>query len=434
METIDALPDKCRTALPEDVEVLQCIRTDVDGEGRFVDQWAILTPREIFVMDGQGAMVRRVVMTVVLSADALMYVGGGRLSVKTTDGPVVVAHYSPSAAARVSVLVSAINALAKGEPIPGVAEKDLPRNCSTCGRPLDPGSNVCPLCLDKGRVILRLIGYTKRFRGLLLVSTSMLIVATVVSLVPPYLTKVILDKVLTPRHPGNLLLILVLGLLLATVLQMILQAIRGYLGVWLGSRIMGQIRKDVYDALMRLSLSYFDKRQTSQFIGRVNQDAEAMQQFLTDGVIMITSQAMSLLGIIILMLRLNWFLAILAFITTPLILVASLLVWPIVRQRWYRQWRARVKLNVLVGDSLNGIRVVKAFGQEGMERSRYQNVNQQLVHLTTGLDGLWQAIFPLFNFISGFGVVLVWYFGGRAVLNGSLTIGTLMAFIGKSVV
>jgi ATP-binding cassette subfamily B protein len=424
---LDELPQAMRQDFAD--PILQCLKTDINSSGEFSEQWVILTAHSIIVKDSQGQQVRAVPLSVVMSAKTQMYVGGGRLSVETTDGTVALAHYSPGLAPKVSVLVGAINALAKGEELPAISERDLPKHCPKCGRPLDPGTSVCPLCIDKRQVMSRLIGYVKPYRGLLLWTIVLLVLATVVSLVPPYLTKLIVDKVLTPHRFGSDLLLFVISLLVANVLQMLLQAARGYLGVWLGSRMMGDIRRDVYNALMRLSLSYFDKRQTSQFIGRVNNDAESMQQFLTDGVIMLTSQATSLIAIIVLMLRLNWFLAVLAFVTTPLILVASVSLWPIVRHRWYRQWRARVRLNVLVGDSLNGIRVVKAFGQESLEKERYEAVNHSLVGLTTQMDGMWQTVFPLFNFISGFGLVLVWYFGGREVLHNTITLGTLMAFI-----
>lgn len=426
-QIIDALPQALLSELGEDV--LQSLCTDVDAFGKFSEQWAILTKNALVMLDADGREQHRIALSVIISADAQMYIGAGRLSVKTTDGPVVLAHYSPRLVQKVSAFKNAINAVAKGEQLPHLSEKDLPRTCPTCGRPLDVGTNVCPLCVDKGKVVVRLIRYAKPFRNLMILSILLLLAVTGISLVPPYLTKVIVDKVITPHNFGSMLLILVLSLLLANLLQAVLQAVRGYLGVWLGSRMMGNIRRDIYDALMKLSLSYFDKRQTSQFIGRVNNDAQQMQQFLTDGLIMMTSQVTSLVAIIVMMLRLNWFLAVLAFITTPLILITSISLWPFVRLRWYRLWRTRVRLNVLVGDSLNGIRVVKAFGQEQMEEDRYQEANLRMVDLSTRMDGLWQGVFPLFNFISSFGTVLVWFFGGREVLHGSITLGTLMAFI-----
>jgi ATP-binding cassette subfamily B protein len=120
----------------------------------------------------------------------------------------------------------------------------------------------------------------------------------------------------------------------------LMQTLRGYIGVWVGSKLMGDIRRDIYQSLMNLSLSFFDRRQTSQFIGRVNSDSEAMRQFLTDGVIWISGQVLMLVAIITTMASLSWKLTLLALLPTPLILIASLTIWPTMRHLWYRQWRA----------------------------------------------------------------------------------------------
>ena len=257
---------------------------------------------------------------------------------------------------------------------------------------------------------------------------AVLLVGTAVQLVPPYVTKVIVDHVLEPNAFGPALLGLVAVLLVVNLLQVGMQAIRGYLGVWFGSRMMGDIRRDTYSALMALSLSYFEQRQVSQFIGCVNSDAQAMQQFMTDGLVMIAGQSLLILAVLAVMLSMDWKLALLTFATMPLIILVSLVVWPSVQQRWYRQWRSLMRINILVGDALQGIRVVKAFGQEPVERDRYQQANQDLVRQNVRTDGMWQGIFPLFSFLSGFGGLLIWYFGGQQVLCDRISLGTLIAF------
>lgn len=263
----------------------------------------------------------------------------------------------------------------------------------------------------------------------MITAAIMLMIATLMELVPPYLTKVILDDVLQPKSVGSALLWLVIGLAATRVMLSLMQTLRGYIGVWVGSKIMGDIRKDTYQSLMNLSLGFFDRRQTSQFIGRVNSDSEQMRQFLTDGVIWISGQVLMLISIIAMMATLSWKLTLLAVLPTPLIVIASMTIWPSIRNRWYRHWRAINRINMLVGDTLQGIRVVKAFGQESSEKSRYSDANRTLVDYTIKTDGIWQGVFPLFALITTSGALLVWYFGGWDVIRDELSIGTLMAFI-----
>jgi len=257
---------------------------------------------------------------------------------------------------------------------------------------------------------------------------AVLLIGTAVQLVPPYVTKIIIDHVLEPKAFSSDLVTLVGLLFIMNVIQLGMQAVRGYLGVWFGSRMMGDIRAHTYNALLALSLRYFDHRQVSQFIGRVNSDAQAMQEFMTDGIVMITGQSLLILSVLAVMVVMDWQLALVTFVTMPLIVVVSVVVWPYVRQRWYRQWRSMMRLNILVGDALQGIRVVKAFGQESVERGRYQGANQDLVIQNVRTDGMWQGIFPLFSFLSGIGGLLIWYFGGEQVLHSRIPLGTLVAF------
>jgi ATP-binding cassette subfamily B protein len=109
--------------------------------------------------------------------------------------------------------------------------------------------------------------------------------------------------------------------------------------------------------------------------------------------------------------------------------VVSGVLWPMIGRRWYQQWRSIFRLNALVGDSLQGIRVVKAFGQETTEMSRYSAANKELVWHNIRIEGLWQGMFPIFALVAGAGTLLIWYYGGRTVLEGKTSIGVLIALI-----
>lgn len=412
-----------------DSKTLLAVSSDLDETANFSGRWLIVDDRSVRVFNDRGEALLTLDIASLEEVRLETLTGGGRIVVRAGGAPVVLVRFTLGQTKKLAFAARLLEALLQGEPPPTMAASDLPRACPTCGRPLAEGTSVCPVCLDKTKVMARVLAYSKPYRRQVILSMGILLAVTAVQLAPPAVTRVIINRVLIGKHQlaGDLGL-LVLMLLVVNVLQMALSTVRGYLGVWFGSRMMGDVRRDTFHALMRLSLRYFDHRQASQFISRVNSDARSMQEFLTDGIVMITGQTVLIVSVLAVMLVMDWRLALLTFVAVPLMIAVSLVIWPWVRQRWYRQWRAMLHLNVLVGDSLQGIRVVKAFGQEPSELDRYEGANGDLVHQTVRTEGMWQGIFPVFSFLTGIGSLVIWYFGGRQVLGGTLSLGTLVAF------
>jgi len=418
-------------AIREQVEdgVLFCTKTDLNEDGQLVSSWLVVTEQQITVWELEGKVRIRIPLHEITGARTIDAVGGGVLVTDTASGARVLLRYTAGYSSVFNFAAKLMTALCEGKELPEEQENDFPRSCPNCGMLLQLVDKTCPVCRSKGNVLKRILQFAKPYRKQMLLATLILMLTTLIELIPPYLTKIIVDDVLQPGNAGNALLWLILGLACTEGVLVTGQIVRGYLGVWIGARIMGGIRTAVYNALMGMSLSFFDRRQTSQFIGRVNNDSESMRQFLTDGLMWVGGNALKLIAIIAVMLTLNWQLTLWAILPMPLIILFSVRIWPKVRRRWYQHWRATYRLNVQVGDSLSGIRVVKAFGQEGAERSRYSAANADAVVQNIRMDGLWSTVSPVFSFLAGSGVLLTWYFGGHGVLGGTMTLGVLMAFI-----
>ncbi|MGG3837753.1 ABC transporter transmembrane domain-containing protein [Paenibacillus thiaminolyticus] len=174
---------------------------------------------------------------------------------------------------------------------------------------------------------------------------------------------------LQPRNIGTALLWLVIALACTEIVLVIGQIARGSLGVRIGARLMGEIRSDVYRSLMGMSLAFFDRRQTSQFISRVNNDSEQMRQFLTDGLIWVGGNAVKFIAIIVMMLSLDWQLTLFAILPMPLIIFSLCGYSRRFGSCGTGNGAPIFHLNVQVGDSLSRIRVVKAFGQSRWGRT-----------------------------------------------------------------
>ncbi|SDS67056.1 ATP-binding cassette, subfamily B [Paenibacillaceae bacterium GAS479] len=427
MSFIDKLPNSIELQLTE--KPLFHAVADLMKDGQFGEQWLVVTEKEASVWGANGEQVTKIPIAEITDARVVGGVGGGSLLADTKSGPVILIRYTASLTSVFGHASKLIGALAKGEELPTASEKDFPRLCPKCRTPLPEDSQACPICKRNGRVMLRMLSYTKPYRKQMVVAAIMLIFTTLIELIPPFLTKKLVDDVLTPKDLGSALLWIVIGLAVTSVVLTLMQTVRGLIGVWIGSKLMGDLRRDVYHSLMKLSLSFFDRRQSSQFIGRVNSDSEAMRQFMTDGVIWVSGETLRVVAIFIIMFSLDWKLTLLAMLPMPIMIIVSSVLWPKIGKLWYQQWRSIFRLNSIVGDSLQGIRVVKAFGQESTEISRYTTANKELVRHNIKIEGVWQGIFPIFGLVAGAGTLLIWYYGGKQVINSDMSIGTLIAMI-----
>ncbi|UQZ37594.1 ABC transporter [Paenibacillus sp. PK3_47] len=427
MQTNFKLPEPFRRQVREPL-LLECT-ADLDPEGCFGEQWIAVSGEKLIVWHTDEAPRIHLPLAEITDARAVSAVGGGALHIDTDFGPVVAVRYTAALTPLFDYAAKLIKAAAQGEELPVLSERDLPRSCPHCGNPLDEGMQICAQCMNKGKLVIRMLGYAKPYKLQMMVAGVLLILTTLVELIPPYLTKIMIDDVLGAAGKGTRLLAVIGGLGLTILVMAAMQAVRGLIGIWVGSKLMGDFRKDIFSALMKLSLAFFDRRQTTQFIGRVNNDAEAMRQFLTDGVIYVIGQLLRFVAVLLILFSLDWKLTLFALIPVPFMVLLSMKIWPKIGRLAYQQWRSILRLNMLVGDSLQGIRVVKAFGRERTEMSRYERTNTEVVHNNLRMEGMWQFIFPIFSLVTGAGTLLIWYHGGNKVLEGTLQLGTLMALL-----
>lgn len=426
MLEINQLPERFRSKL--EGELLFSFKTDLLFDGTFGEQWIGVTADQLYIWQKTTDPVKIIPIATIQEARAVHTVGGGMLIAETKDGPVVLSRFTSSLTSIINFTAKYITALAKDEELPALTKEDVPRRCNKCNSPLNEGTNICSICSNGKHAALRMLHYIKPYKVPMLIAGSLLILTTLVELIPPYLTKILIDDVLQPQTLSSTFFVVMGGWLATMIMMTFMQSIQGYIGVWVGSKLMGDIRREIYESLMRLSLAFFDRRQTSQLISRVNNDAESMRQFLTDGVIYITGQVLRFTFILAIIFTMNWKLALMALIPIPALVIASVTIWPKVGRRFYQMWRSLFRLNSHVGDSLQGIRVIKAFGQEKMELKRYQATNEDVVHFNMKSESLWQFYFPGFSFIASIGTLLIWYIGGQQVVGGELQLGSLLAF------
>ena len=293
------------------------------------------------------------------------------------------------------------------------------------------------------QAISRLLAYLKPYRRLVITTIVLLISSQVLHLAPPYLTKILIDDVFHVAEPfkGHVpismhaglmrsLGLIVLGLIATSVFALILDIIQARITAFVGGKVTHDIRMALYSSLHRMPVSFFDKRQTGSVISRVTQDAGSLQDFLTRDVQFFITNSLMLVLVLVILFRENWKLAALTLIPAPLVSIAARMVFKRMKWMFRRVWHRWGQLHSAMSDSLQGLRVVKAFAQEDREINRFNQRSTGLYEANVQADQTMSTIFPLLQFFLTSGQFVVWYAGGIGVINVGVTTGTLVMFLG----
>ena len=300
--------------------------------------------------------------------------------------------------------------------------------CPKCGRIIPPWTPVCPACVSKKAVILRLLQYVKPHLSLAILGFIFTITLTVVSLVPPYLMKILIDDAIVGVN-YSLLGWLVTSLIAIYLLRAIFSACRNYVLSKLGQEIMIDLRRKLYEHLQMLSLGFYDKRSTGNIMSRVMSDTERIQYFITWGVQQFIVDILILVFVSIILFSMNWELALLVLTPAPILVIGTKLFSKKIHGKYHKAWRRWSNLSAILADTIPGISVVKAFAQEKREIDKFNRGTRALYESNLNIALLEGTFFPIIGFITTLGAVSIWWFGGQQILSGRLTLGMLTAFI-----
>jgi len=278
------------------------------------------------------------------------------------------------------------------------------------------------------RVMKRMLVYLRPHSKTMAAAFAAMLAASALTLLIPYLLKITIDTYITQGDTAGLIRITLwtaasyVGLYFATRVQQ-------YLLSLVGQRMLANIRSDLFRHLQELSLNYHDSHIIGVTVSRVMNDVATINDLLSQGIITLLGDLFVLAGIIVVMLTMNLRLALLAFMVLPLMVLVTL--WFSNRARVaYRQTRTSVAK--VVGDlaeEIAGVRVIQAFGQEDTIQERFEAVNEVNRKANIGAMMLSYVFLPAIEFLGILATAIVLWFGGRAVSNGTGTLGVLVAFL-----
>ncbi len=279
-----------------------------------------------------------------------------------------------------------------------------------------------------GRLARRLLRYASPYRPLIAASLALLMVEGALQLVGPLLTRRVIDVAIPARDNGE---IVRAALFFAATLLAQFACSYGetVLTARLGQRIMHDLRTTLFAHLQRLPITYFDRNPVGRLVTRVTSDVESLNELFTSGVVAGLGDVFTLLAISILMLVVDWRLAITSFVVIPFVLLASNLFRVHVREA-YRAIRARLaRINAFLQERLSAVRVVQLFGRERDEATRFDRLNSD--HLQAHLKSItiYALYFPVIEVLTTVAVASILVAGASRVDVGTMTVGTVAAFL-----
>jgi ATP-binding cassette subfamily B multidrug efflux pump len=274
----------------------------------------------------------------------------------------------------------------------------------------------------------RLLRYLRPYKPYAALALGAIISASVLQLAQPYLMKLAIDRYIANgdlRGVDRIALVYFVILLGSFVLE--------YAQTWLlqmtGQRIMYDMRLQIYEHLQRIDLQFYDRNPVGRLMTRVTTDVDVINDMFTAGVVSIFGDVFTLAGIMIVLVTMDWRLALVAFAVLPLIVLVTQWFRRNVREsyRTVRAWVARI--NAFLQEHITGMSTVQLFRREARTFERFDDINRR--HRDANIDSIryYAVFYPAIEIIGALAAALIIWFGGRWALQGTLTIGSLVAFL-----
>jgi ATP-binding cassette subfamily B protein len=277
-------------------------------------------------------------------------------------------------------------------------------------------------------LFVRMIRYVFRYPKRAIILLIAVIFSTLLNLAPPFMFSLAIDTYITDLDVRGLG-ILALAFISVYGLTFGVQFIQRFLINWLGTRMEYDIRIDLFHHLQRLSLSFYTKREVGSITSRVTNDIDKIAELVTSGLATVVVDLLTLIGIISIMLLMNTQLSLITFTVFP-IMIGFMYLWGKRVRSVYRKTRRTIaSVSAKMEESVSGMREIQSFSREGETRREFQQINISNMQANVQAGQVMSAFWPAVSFFTAIGTFLVLWFGGIAVMEGTLTVGILFGFM-----
>jgi ATP-binding cassette, subfamily B, multidrug efflux pump len=278
------------------------------------------------------------------------------------------------------------------------------------------------------KLMRRLLRYLRPYKAQVAVALAAIISGSVLQLAQPYLMKIAIDRYIATQDLRGIDRIAV-AYFFILIASFVLEYVQTWMLQMTGQRIMYDMRLQIYEHLQRIDLQFYDRNPVGRLMTRVTTDVDVLNDMFTAGVVSIFGDVFTLLGIMIVLVMMDWRLALVTFAVLPLIVLVTQWFRRNVREsyRTVRAWVARI--NAFLQEHITGMSTVQLFRREPRTFERFDDINRR--HRDANIDSiLYYAVFyPAIEIIGALAAALIIWFGGGWTLQNTLTIGSLVAFL-----
>ncbi len=281
--------------------------------------------------------------------------------------------------------------------------------------------------LDK-KIIFKLLNYVRPYRHLLVLTIFLLLLTAGLEILGPFLIKVAIDNYITPgKFEGLPYIVILYGLVI--LFEFIIRYFQGYYTEYMGQKIMYDMRMDIFSHINKMPMSFFDRNPVGRIMTRITTDVQTLNEMLSSGIVTLFGDVFMILGIMIMMISLNWKLSLITFSVLILLAIATFIFRSKVRIA-FRIIRAKISnINSFLQEAISGINTTKLFNRQKENHKDFKTLNQQYLDVYLKTIFYYSVFFPVVVFISTLAIALIIWYGGQEVIQNFLTLGVLVAFI-----
>ena len=360
-------------------------------------------------------------------------VSSARLTVEEENGERrLIAYFTNTCKASAQIFAKYVSKLADGSFI-GIDEADRPENCNCpkCGRKYPEGSGmVCPHCLKSGKQFVRMAKFFVRYKAYLILMIISFAFLTAAGIAAPYLSSgFFYEEVLKVGGTFYGKVLTVLGMVITVkLITLFATMVNNYVTSIIAAKVVYDLKVRIFSSIGRLSMSFFSNSQTGSLMSQVTNDSRTIYHFFCDILPFFFIHIVQVVSLAVLMFMLSPVLAVASLITVPIYFIILKFTFSADRRYHNRSFSAVKSVNSFVSDFLTGVRVVKAFSKEKEERERFGVLNALQTEADKQGSEFRNLTSPIASFVLYLGNVITLFVGGYMCIKGTISYGTLLTF------
>ncbi|WP_211364131.1 ABC transporter ATP-binding protein [Propionivibrio limicola] len=428
------------TQMDDNEKILAWLEIDLDTQLRFTKGVVVLTSRHLLARSEESADWQSLELRPGLKLTRRDHAGVGSLELFDQEGRRALWRYTlqldVAAGRLIDRFTRQLEFLATGALTPPPAHALCPK----CETPLLAGQDECPVCSKEELTppstwtLFRLWRFARPYRWQLLAGFLLSLATTAATLVAPYLTMPLMDKVLIPYQNGKpidtgLVTLYLSGLLGAALLAWVLGWARTYILALVSERIGRDLRTTTYEHLLKLSQEYFGGKRTGDLMARIGSETDRINLFISLHFLDFATDVLMITMTTLILVSINPWLALVTLLPLPVIAFLIHTVREKLRTGFERVDRIWAEVTNVLADTIPGIRVVKAFAQESREAARFRAANQHNLEVNDKVNRVWSLFGPTVTLLTEIGLLIIWAFGIWQISRNDISVGVLTAFL-----